>query len=137
MDEKIRVDEMVFCDINHKITCFFCDQELSSELPFFKNVDKTHQGKPIHMCPDCISSGVEFEEHTCQDRLEISENLSTISIFCKEWSAREELLLLEGFFSSLYCVCVFFLKIRVVFNSISDLKPGYFIYITHLGNYSL
>ena len=102
--EEMRLDEMIFSGMHQGLQCYFCYRRLSSLQPFFKNRDKTDHGKPIYMCPECISAGIDFREHGNGDSLQLSDNLGTIPVFSKDWSACEELLMLEGLvFAFLFC----------------------------------
>ncbi len=50
---------------------------------------------PACICCDCFCSGVSLGEHEAGHRYRVADCL-LLPLFCKEWTAQEELMLLEG-----------------------------------------
>lgn len=71
------------------IKCCFC-QRVSN--PFFIQCALC---KDTYFCPDCFCAGVTLPSHDISHPYRIPDCLETI-VFAKDWSIKEELLLLDG-----------------------------------------
>lgn len=70
--------------------CNYCKREIT--LHFYV---KCAECDNIELCGDCFSSGVKFEKHEPFHNYRVIDCLET-SIFTKDWSIHEELMLLEA-----------------------------------------
>jgi len=94
----MNVDKILYSSKFDCINCKNCLRDLNSTLPFVKNITKRGDEGDTYLCLPCISAGVTVEEgviHDTNDYILLNENLD-FPIFSSNWTAGEELLMLEG-----------------------------------------
>jgi hypothetical protein len=74
------------------VSCSYCQRDITTQCRIhcavcIKNVD---------LCSDCFASGVCFEDHEGSHAYQVVDCIE-FPIFAQDWTAQEELLLLEGF----------------------------------------
>lgn len=77
--------------MQNKLKCSFCTRAIGKS--FFV---KCAVCESVLLCADCFVAGVRLPPHNNSHPYRVAECLDNISIFQKDWSAKEELLLLEG-----------------------------------------
>lgn len=70
--------------------CNYCRKDISSTLRF-----KCAECENFDLCADCFCAGVELKPHKNTHAYRVADNLN-FPVFDKEWTAKEELLLLDG-----------------------------------------
>ena len=75
----------------HGISCGYCHRSVSSQLRF-----KCAECADFDLCHDCFLSGVELHPHVNTHAYRVVDCLEAIHLFTRDWSAAEELLLLDA-----------------------------------------
>jgi hypothetical protein len=50
----------------------------------------------IDLCHFCFCAGVELKQHSKSHKYRVNDSLQNFSVFSADWSARDELRLIEG-----------------------------------------
>lgn len=79
--------------------CSYCKRDITLQF-------RVHcaECSNFNLCADCFSSGVSLHPHESSHSYRVVKNLD-FPIFVKDWTANEELLLLEGYFNSVSSSC--------------------------------
>jgi transcriptional adapter 2-alpha len=81
-----------------RINCAYCHKDVTFNLKIHCN--ECHD---LSLCSDCFAVGVNIDSHVSSHSYRVGDCLDC-SIFAKDWSVAEELLLLEGNKNILKCV---------------------------------
>ena len=73
-------------------SCSYCKRDTTNQCRI-----KCAECKDFQLCADCFAVGVELYPHSNVHSYRVVDSLE-FPIFTRDWSANEELLLLEGIF---------------------------------------
>lgn len=77
--------------IQNKLKCSFCTKSIGRSLFVQCAVCDN-----ILLCSDCFAAGVILPPHNSSHPYRVAECLESTTIFAKDWTIKEELLLLDG-----------------------------------------
>jgi transcriptional adapter 2-alpha len=87
------------------VSCSYCQRDVTTQCRIHCTIcsNNNHGRKNVELCADCFASGVSFDDHKPDHDYQVVDCID-FPIFTHDWTAQEELLLLEGAF---ICVCLF------------------------------
>lgn len=81
------------------VSCSYCRRNISNHcrIRCADPVCNDSSNGPFDLCSDCFCSGAELKPHENSHAYQVIDSLE-FPVFSKDWSANDELLMLEGTF---------------------------------------